>query len=616
MQRMCIFVSLRFSMTRLRFICIILLFISLLGPDALCGETRLARARNGYASALKQRPMHQIILALVELANAVKKDKPDSAYYKYTLALKLADRFAIKSLRPQIYFELAEFHGESSDLKTAVAYFDSARNAALRNGDYTTVSNVLNMLGTLHLDVWNPKDAKALFEESYAIALKNGLNRQAGVALGNLARFSSDADSSVHQMKNAVELVIKGTYAGSELAEIYINMANRQENPDSAIHWYQTALRSAKEETYPLIAMQACNNMAYSLLEKGQAGLATDLLKHTAIPLAKADSNFDWLATLYDTWADMEGSRNRFKEAWQLEKESVKARTEAELRKSSRQVQLLIMLLDVKNKDLKISLTVQQVKDQEQNIRRLEILVVLIFVVALLIIVAGIVVQQKAKIRRQRTELDVIRRQAETEDLERTRISMQLHDLTGSMEIKMARRLEEISMDNQESKSVLMAEFKNQAAIIHSLSYRLNKAFVEDLPFPRLIGNILDDYRKISNLKIGLVIEKGTLFPSKHKFQYIYIIQELLNNALKHVVRGKVTFEMTLDSGNHYLFYEDNGPGFDANATRNHSMGLRNIVDRTRLMEGKATLTASPGKGTRWIIAVPWHENEQHEPIG
>ncbi|MEI6435808.1 MAG: hypothetical protein WCP32_13260, partial [Bacteroidota bacterium] len=335
----------------------LLITLSLCGIHGFCQTKKQQVALATYDSALKQRSLKKIIRALVTLGNANKKDKPDSAYLTFILALKLADRFGLKSLRPQIYFALAEFHSESSDLKTAVAFFDSARNAALRNSDYTTVSDVLNMLGTLHLDVWNPKDAKALFEESYAIATKNGLNRQAGVALGNLARFSPDADSAIHQMKNAVALVIKGSYAGSELAEIYINIANRQKNPDSAICWYQMALRSAKEETYPVIAMQACNNMAYSLLEKGLASQATDLLKHTAIPLARADSNFDWLATLYDTWADMEGSRNNFREAWKLEKEAVKARAEAELRKSSRQVRLLIMLLDVKNKDLKISLT-------------------------------------------------------------------------------------------------------------------------------------------------------------------------------------------------------------------------------------------------------------------
>jgi signal transduction histidine kinase len=34
-------------------------------------------------------------------------------------------------------------------------------------------------------------------------------------------------------------------------------------------------------------------------------------------------------------------------------------------------------------------------------------------------------------------------------------------------------------------------------------------------------------------------------------------------------------------------------------------MGINNIFERAMLMGGRATLNTAPGKGTKWIIAIP-----------
>jgi len=230
------------------FCCFIFISTNLTGKD-----TTGAYARHKYEQALKERSMHKIIRALYLTGNAYKKQNLDSAYITYNFALNLSKRFRINSFIPQLYFELAMLHCRGFNFEPAVALFDSSKNAALRLGDFAVVSNVLNMLGTLQLDLWSAREARILFDSAYAIAMEHHLYLQAGVALGNIARFINDQDSNVTTLKKAVSLMTKDGKIKPEAGYIYINIGSGMTNPDSAIFYYEKALSGKTGQTdHPL----------------------------------------------------------------------------------------------------------------------------------------------------------------------------------------------------------------------------------------------------------------------------------------------------------------------------------------------------------------------------
>ncbi|MEI7501599.1 MAG: ATP-binding protein, partial [Bacteroidota bacterium] len=545
------------------------------------------------------------ISALILTGDAYKKNNIDSAYKNYAYALKLADRFRLVKFRPKLFFELAMLQCQGYNFEMAVELFDSSKNAALRLGDFATVSNVLNMLGTLQFDLWSAREAKVLFDSSYAMAIKNHLYLQAGVALGNLARFIEDQDSAVVTMKKAVLLITEEGGIKNEAGYIYINIGNRMSNPDSAIIYFEKALQIGNDVPVPEITMVAYNNMAYCYLDKNNPAKASEILQKSAIPIAISDSNYDWLSTLYDTWSDVMAQKHDFHEAWRLQKEARKALVKAEKRKSANQVRLLIMLLEVKNKDLLLSASQIKVATQEDSIKNLKFLVFAMIAMALLIILGSLGVYQRMKIKGHRKELELIRGQIEIEDHERKRIAMQLHDLVGSLDQKMVGQIERFASADLTVRSGLIAEWKKASSLIHSVSYQLNKGMVEDLPFKTLVEAIFEEYREFSNLTLSLVFAPGVEIPKNHLFHLISIIRELLTNAVKYVQEGAVSVTITTEHGNHYVIYQDHGPGFDRNTINQKSMGINNIFERAILMGGQATLQASPGKGTKWIIVIP-----------
>jgi len=97
------------------------------------------------------------------------------------------------------------------------------------------------------------------------------------------------------------------------------------------------------------------------------------------------------------------------------------------------------------------------------------------------------------------------------------------------------------------------------------------------------------------------------LFPREAGTNVYRIVQESLNNILKHS-RAK-TARITLERDVHevLLEIEDDGCGFKTGTDGNggKGLGLKNIAERVRMLGGKLNLDSQPDQGTRIEITIP-----------
>ena len=75
------------------------------------------------------------------------------------------------------------------------------------------------------------------------------------------------------------------------------------------------------------------------------------------------------------------------------------------------------------------------------------------------------------------------------------------------------------------------------------------------------------------------------------------IIQELLNNAIRHGQATEVIVQCTQHQNQILMTVEDNGKGFDL-AQASNGMGLHNIQTRVKLLKGSVQLESAPNEGT------------------
>lgn len=89
------------------------------------------------------------------------------------------------------------------------------------------------------------------------------------------------------------------------------------------------------------------------------------------------------------------------------------------------------------------------------------------------------------------------------------------------------------------------------------------------------------------------------------------VIEEAVNNARKHARGANITVQVQQQGSALIATVRDEGPGFDMaavnlNYAERGSLGMVNMQDRARLVEGTLTVESAPGRGTRVTLRVPF----------
>jgi len=98
------------------------------------------------------------------------------------------------------------------------------------------------------------------------------------------------------------------------------------------------------------------------------------------------------------------------------------------------------------------------------------------------------------------------------------------------------------------------------------------------------------------------------LFPAESEINIYRIVQEALNNIVKHARARTGRVAAHREDQQVTLRIEDDGRGFDAGdsaAEQPGGMGLTSIRERARILGGQVFLETAPGKGTSLRINLP-----------
>jgi signal transduction histidine kinase len=94
------------------------------------------------------------------------------------------------------------------------------------------------------------------------------------------------------------------------------------------------------------------------------------------------------------------------------------------------------------------------------------------------------------------------------------------------------------------------------------------------------------------------------------------IVQETVNNAIKHAQAQHIVVQLTETPTAVYTVIKDDGQGFDVDQTMSNyeqrgSLGMLNLRERTQLVGGELSIRSTPGSGTRITIQVPKEHAER-----
>lgn len=157
-----------------------------------------------------------------------------------------------------------------------------------------------------------------------------------------------------------------------------------------------------------------------------------------------------------------------------------------------------------------------------------------------------------------------------------------------------------------ESRSLLTKTIQD----LRDLAKSLNTDFISDIGLPEAIGQQLQILSKTGLFAINFSVEGETFKDISQRELVIFrIVQELLNNIVKHAAANSINVEMLYLTDKLVITVEDNGRGFNINTLNlpdsGGGLGLRNMANRMKLIQGSIDIQSNPGNGTKAILQLP-----------
>jgi len=130
------------------------------------------------------------------------------------------------------------------------------------------------------------------------------------------------------------------------------------------------------------------------------------------------------------------------------------------------------------------------------------------------------------------------------------------------------------------------------------LVYELLPASFEEQGLMEIIRQRLNAVEQRAGVEVELYAEGDFVVPVSDQYHLFQIIQEALNNSLKHAHASRVTIKILTTREKIELYVDDNGQGFDTEQS-SEGMGLGNMQERANKLGGHLSISSNPERGTR-----------------
>jgi signal transduction histidine kinase len=184
-------------------------------------------------------------------------------------------------------------------------------------------------------------------------------------------------------------------------------------------------------------------------------------------------------------------------------------------------------------------------------------------------------------------------------------IGKEIHDNIGQVLSLVRISLNTITANPDEQKIFLMDELMGKAITdLRNLSHSLDTDLIRNTGWIKASERILLAIQKTSKCKVEFSAEENLPTLGDEKPIILFrMIQEILNNIIKHAGAKEIKFQATRSDNQILINIEDNGKGFDR-TTVSAGAGLQNLESRAKVIDANLFIHTLPGSGTRVTISV------------
>jgi signal transduction histidine kinase len=211
----------------------------------------------------------------------------------------------------------------------------------------------------------------------------------------------------------------------------------------------------------------------------------------------------------------------------------------------------------------------------------------------------------------ERVASDAMRRVLSAQELERRRLARELHDETGQAltSILLGLRALEDALETEESRAAagtLRELVVSTLQDVRTLAVELRPKALDDFGIVPALERLVETFAAQTGIAVDLEAALGEeRLPTDIETALYRIVQESLTNVVKHARARRVSILVTRKPRSVAAVIEDDGDGFDPDATRDGGVGLLGMRERLSLLDGRIEVESRVGAGTTIAVEVP-----------
>lgn len=218
--------------------------------------------------------------------------------------------------------------------------------------------------------------------------------------------------------------------------------------------------------------------------------------------------------------------------------------------------------------------------------------------------------------RQQAAQLAFSRQVLERVEEERRRIAANLHDSLGQvlLAIKnhalMAMQLNPNEQGLKDRLNEISGTTSQAIDEVRQITHGLRPYQLDRLGLTQAIRASINRPSENGSIVFATLVEDiDGLFDKESEIHVYRVVQEAVNNVLKHSGATEATVVIKERSGVVMLSIRDNGRGCDSanqsSTSHDAGFGLSGMAERVRILGGTMTIDSKPGEGTRLNVDVP-----------
>ena len=514
------------------------------------------------------------------------REENDSATHFYIEALKIAESINESKLAGEISDNLSILFLSIGDNNKSAEYANIAYQNGLKLGDTLLITNGLFNLGNTKLKLKQFDTAMLLYRRvnelvtdpvKYNYVLYRALSNQASI-LNDEGKF----DESIKTYKKVLNLL---PHADSTIIPyVYVGLGNAQ----------------LKRGLYKDAENSLAKAISIAIIKGQKQSLRDGYLQMSELKEAQNNSSAALIYRIkYEALNDTLNNETSDKNMHLLERRYNTAKKDNQI--SMQQLAL------VKNKNI----------IQQKNILNL-------FLGAgfLLLVLSSIFVYRNFKNRQRLLEKEKLLQEAKIVELEkqqqlvamqsvlkgqedeRSRLAKDLHDGVGGLlsgvKLSMSNMKGNffLSEENANSFNNVISQLDQSIAELRRVSHNMMPEALVKYGLKEALENYCENLNLSGKIKVQLQIYNMEKRMEQNTEIVIYrIVQELLNNVIKHAEAKNVLIQLSREKDRFTLTVEDDGKGFIVNEKK-YGAGLENIKARAGYLNGNIEILSKPGEGT------------------